>query len=668
MNKKMLYTSHGLVIINLLTFEDLSGQAGSWRQMAGKMISAVNGTGTIQENQMHKLLENRTGEKYFLLGNEAIARGAIEAGVAVATTYPGTPSSEISSNFFDISRESDLYFEYSTNEKVALEVAAAAANAGVRSMCIMKHVGLNVAADALMTLAYLGVKGGLVIVCADDPFMFSSQNEQDNRYYAKLSGLPMVEPTSVADAKSLVADAFALSEQLNEPVLFRTTTRINHSTAMVTFSDISPRKVDGAFEKDPFNYVAVPAVSRNLHVKLLDNLEKAATLTETSPHNSVTGSGRFGIICNGVSHAYVSDAVSELGCKDQVAVLKIGFSHPLPENKIVDFFKTCEKVLVVEEGEPYMEEAVKAFAQTAGLTLPIRGKGEGLFSRLYEFDPEMVKSVMGSYFGLAYTAKQHPDLSDLPPLPQRPPALCPGCSHRATFYVINEAVGDKDFICTTDIGCYTLGFFPPLSMGDFLICMGSSIGTGAGFSKVTGQKTVSIIGDSTFFHSGIPGLVNAVFNNHNFTIVILDNGTTAMTGHQPHPGVDMEQQNLDGFNRISIEAMVKAAGVRHVAVVKPFQVKKSIETVKAALAYEGVSVIIAQEVCALYAKGLKLKKQRPFYVSDKCKNHKNCIDELACPAFYLQDGAVKIDDSLCVGCAVCAQVCPENAILPVKKA
>jgi indolepyruvate ferredoxin oxidoreductase alpha subunit len=615
---------------------------------------------------MHKLLAYHSGEKVFLLGNEAIARGALEAGVAVATTYPGTPSSEISASFFDISRESDLYFEYSTNEKVALEVAAAAANSGVRSLCIMKHVGLNVAADALMTLAYLGVKAGLVVLTADDPFMFSSQNEQDNRYYAKLSGLPMLEPSSVEEASNMVKEAFALSEALQEPVIFRTTTRINHSTAVVTMGDMTAPQTRGEFKKDPFNYVAVPAVSRNLHVKLLQNLEKAEALSEASVFNTVEGKGKYGIICNGVSQLYVTDALEDLEKQGQVTVFRVGFSNPLPKQKLVEFLKPLEKVLVVEEGEPFLEEGVKALAQEAGLMLPIKGKGKELFSRLFEFDPETVKKRIADYFGFSFVSGKTLDLSDLPKLPQRPPALCPGCSHRATFHVIKKAAADQDFICATDIGCYTLGFFPPLSMGDFLICMGSSMGTGCGFSKVTGKKTVSIIGDSTFFHSGIPGLINAVFNNHNVTVVILDNGTTAMTGHQPHPGVDMDRQHLSGFNRVSIEAMVRAAGVGHVAVIKPFRVAKSIETMKEALAYPGVSVVIAQEMCALYAKGLNLKKQRPFYVSDQCKNHRNCIDELACPAFYLEAGRVKIDAALCVGCAICAQVCPENAILPLK--
>jgi len=615
---------------------------------------------------MHKLLIDQPGHKMLLLGNEAIARGAIEAGVAVATTYPGTPSSEISFNFFQISQETDLYFEYSTNEKAALEVAAASANCGVRSMCVMKHVGLNVAADTLLTLAYVGVKGGLVIVSADDPFMFSSQNEQDNRYYAKLAGLPMLEPSGAQEAKDMVAYAFDLSEELQEPVIFRTTTRINHSTEIVALGDIQAPSTKGDFAKDPFNYVTVPAVSRNLHVKLLANLEQAEKISESSEHNLIQGDGSWGIICNGVSYKYVADAITDLNLQSKTKVLRIGFSHPMPKTLIQDFLKGTQKVLVVEEGEPYMEEAVKAFAQEEGLTLPIQGKSKALFSRLYEFDPVLVKQCLATYFDVPYTPAAVPDLSDIPEIPQRPPTLCAGCSHRATFYVVKKASQGMETICPTDIGCYTLGFLPPIAMGDFLICMGSSVGSSCGFSKVTDKKVIAFIGDSTFFHSGITGLINAVFNNHDFTLVILDNGTTAMTGHQPHPGVDMAELNLEGYTRVSIEDIVRAAGVSHVAAIRPFRVKKSIAAVKEALNHKGVSVIISQEPCTLYVRGLKKARGKPFAVGPKCQNHKDCINELACPAFFLQNNRVKIDPDLCTGCTVCAQICPENAIGPLK--
>ena len=615
---------------------------------------------------MHKLLAEPPDTKMLLLGNEAIARGAIEAGVSVATTYPGTPSSEISFNLFQISQESDLYFEYSTNEKVALEVAAAAANSGLRSICVMKHVGMNVAADALLTLAYIGVKGGLVIVTADDPYMFSSQNEQDNRFYAKLSGLPMLEPSSVQEAKDMVPFAFDLSEKLQQPVIFRTTTRINHSTAIVVSGKTLSIKTKGDFIKDPFNYVTVPAVSRNLHARLLKILEQAENISETSDYNFISGDGTLGIACNGVSYNYVSDAVNDLNIVDKAKILRIGFSHPMPQALIKDFLKGCEKVLVVEEGEPYMEEAIKAFAQEEGLIIEIKGKSRGLFSRLYEFNPAQVRQTIATYFDIAYTPVQALDLSQMPEVPQRPPNLCAGCSHRATFYAVKKAAEGMDTICPTDIGCYTLGFLPPLSMGDFLICMGSSIGTSCGFSKATRKKIISFIGDSTFFHSGIPGLINAVFNKHNATLVILDNGTTAMTGHQPHPGVDMKKLNLDGYGQVSIENIVRAAGVSHVAVIRPYRTKKSIDAIKEALNVEGVSVVISKEICTLYAKGLKKAHGKPFYISEKCNNHRECINELACPAFLLEDNRVKIDATICTGCTVCAQICPEHAILPLK--
>ncbi|MDM8515329.1 indolepyruvate ferredoxin oxidoreductase subunit alpha [Desulfobacterales bacterium HSG16] len=618
---------------------------------------------------MHKLLTDQPGKKLLLLGNEAIARGAIEAGVAFASTYPGTPSSEISLNFFQVSRQSDLYFEYSVNEKIALEVSAAAANSGLRSMCVMKHVGLNVAADALMTLAYIGVSGGMIILTADDPFMFSSQNEQDNRYYAKLAGIPMIEPSSVAEAKEMIPYAFDLSEKLKEPVLFRTTTRINHSTAPVTLGPVKKAETAGSFTKDPFNYVAIPAVSRKLHVRLLENLDKAEAISEKSEFNIVEGEGAFGIITNGVSYHYVNDAISDLSIKDKVKTLRIGFSHPLPESMIKGFLAGCQKVLIVEEGEPFMEEAVKAIAQENKLTLEIKGKSKELFSRLYEFDPAMVRKCIAECFNIDYAPAAAIDLSDVPEIPQRPPNLCAGCSHRATYYAVKKAAQEcgMETIHPTDIGCYTLGMLPPLSMADFLICMGSSVGTSCGFSKVCDdKKVISFIGDSTFFHSGIPGLVNAVFNKHNFTLVILENGTTAMTGHQPHPGVDMEQLAMGDFGRISIEGMVKASGVEHISVIRPYRIKKSIAAIREALEFKGVSVVISQEVCTLYSKSLKTLVGKPFYVSDKCKNHKNCINELGCPAFTIENEKVAIDADMCVGCSICAQICPEHAILPLK--
>ncbi|MCF8111251.1 MAG: indolepyruvate ferredoxin oxidoreductase subunit alpha [Desulfobacteraceae bacterium] len=617
---------------------------------------------------MHKLLQENAGKTLLLLGNEAIARGALEAGTAFAATYPGTPSSEISANLYQISAETDLYFEYSTNEKVAMEVAAAAANSGVRSMCIMKHVGMNVASDAMMTLAYVGVKAGMVIICADDPYMFSSQNEQDNRYYGKLSGLPVLEPSSIDEARRIVSHAFEVSETLGEPVIVRTTTRINHSTGPVVLGELAGINPKGEFVKDPFHLVTVPAVSRNLHVRLLERIARAETLSSDSGYNFMQGSGPWGIVANGVSYNYVADAVADLDIAEKVSILRVGFSHPMPGQKIKEFLRGCQKVLVVEEGEPYMEESVKALAQEAGLTVEIRGKGPELFPRLFEYDPAMVRGKIAAYFEVPYHPPEPLDLSDVPEIPQRPPNLCAGCSHRATFYAVNKATEGMETIKPTDIGCYTLGFLPPLSAGDFLICMGSSTGTGGGFSRVTGKKVISYIGDSTFFHSGIPGLINAVFNNHDITLIVLDNQTTAMTGHQPHPGVDMSAFGKQGYGRISIEALVEGIGVPHISVIRPYNLKKSIAAIKEAVEFKGVSVVIARQECVLLAKSLKKKTGRPFTVNpDKCANHRNCINELACPAFYIENERVCIDPAMCTGCSVCAQVCPENAIVPLKE-
>lgn len=615
---------------------------------------------------MHKLLTDSPGKEMLLLGNEAIARGAMEAGLAFATCYPGTPSSEIPEQFFRISQESDLYFEFSTNEKVALEVGAGAAVCGLRTMVTMKHVGVNVAADPLMTLAYVGTKGGMIIVTADDPFLFSSQNEQDNRFYARLSGLPMLEPTNPQEMKEMTIAALELSEELESPVFLRTTTRLNHIRGSVKLGELQPIKSKGSFQKNPFHFVTVPAVGRNLHKLLLQKYDQATEKSEQSPYNEVVGSGKWGIVTNGVSYNYVRDAVEDLGLGDKVSILKIGFSWPLPKKLIVGFLKQVDKVLVVEELEPIMENDIKAMAQENGLTLPIQGKGVGRLSRLFEYDPGMVREAVAQYFGVEYKAAQGLDISGIPDLPGRPPNLCPGCPHRATYYAVKQVCG-PDAIHPTDIGCYTLGLLPPISMADFLICMGSSVSSSCGFSEASDQKVVSFIGDSTFFHSGITGLVNAVHNNHKFTLVILDNGTTAMTGHQPHPGVDTAPLGVER-TQVSLEDVVRGCGVKDVHVVKPFKVKKTMEAVKAAMEYDGLSVIISREICPLFAKAIgQGKKPRPFYVNlDKCKNHRDCIDKLACPAMYLEGEQVHINKYLCIGCSVCAQVCPENAILPLK--
>ena len=615
--------------------------------------------------KMSELLTGRPGERRLYLGNEAIVRGALEAGVALVTTYPGTPASEIGDRSYEISRQTDLYFEYSVNEKVALEVAAGAAASGLRALCAMKHVGLNVAADTLMTLGYVGVKGGLVIISADDPSLFSSQNEQDNRFYARMTGLPMLEPASPQEAKEMTLAAFALSEELSLPVLIRTTTRLNHSRGPVTLGFLASRSGPGRFVKDPFRQVMVPAVAREAHARLLEQQAEARHLAENSPLNRIRGRGNWGIVTSGVCGAYVRDAIVELGLTEQVQVLQLGFTHPLPDRLIARFLEPLEKVLVVEELEPYLEEGVRAIAQAHGLTLPIRGKGEGLFSRLYELHPALVRRTIQRYFGLPGEAPALISPQELlgQPLPDRPPNLCPGCPHRAMYYAVKIALKDlgQEGIFPTDIGCYTLGLLPPLSMADFLICMGSSISTGAGIAKATGQKVVAFIGDSTFFHAGLPGLVNAVHQGHDFLLVILDNGTTAMTGHQPHPGVTLTPIGYP-CEHVPIARVVKALGAEQLWVVNPFKYKESLAATKEALNATGVRVLISQAPCHLHVQRLKGKKRLArFQVTGQCGECRHCLDYFGCPAMYLSPEPgppqMLIDQDLCSGCAFCIQWC-----------
>ncbi|OEU45186.1 MAG: indolepyruvate ferredoxin oxidoreductase subunit alpha [Desulfobacterales bacterium S7086C20] len=617
---------------------------------------------------MHPLLTEETGKKLLLLGNEAIVRGALEAGLAFATTYPGTPSSEIADNFFQIAAESDLYFEYSTNEKVALETAAGAAVCGVRTMCSMKHVGLNVAADPLMTLAYVGVRGGLVIVVADDPSMFSSQNEQDSRIYAGLSNLPMLEPRSAEEAKEMTKEAFDLSEKLELPVLLRTTTRLSHYRGIVTTGALRSPKTNGDFQKDSSRFVTVPSVARVRHKVLLEQAEKAREMACRSSFNTIVGSGPWGIVTSGMANNYVEDAVRDLGIEDKVGFLRLGFTHPFPEDLAEKFIRSAEKILVVEELEPVMENALKVVAQSKGLATPIVGKGPETFSRLYEYEPGKVRDVIARFFGIDYTSCTPIDIKKNPEqarLPMRPPNLCAGCPHRSTYYAVNSVLKEKgvEAVFPTDIGCYTLGVLPPLQVADFLICMGSSVTSAAGISKVTGKKVIAFIGDSTFFHSGITGLINAVHNKHKFILVVLDNGTTAMTGHQPNPGMEITPP---GWNKpsISIEAIVRSCGVEQVTVVNPVNLSKTKEAIRQAVASDELSVILAKAPCPLYERRmLGTKPKRKFFVGPECNTDcTECVDTLGCPAMYKNtspgaETTVTIDEQLCIGCGMCIQIC-----------
>ncbi len=556
---------------------------------------------------MHPILAAKSQEKLLLLGNEAIVRGALEGGVRVGAAYPGTPSSEIGNLLFQLQQVlPGLYFEFSTNEKVAMEVAAAAAASGQRSLTCMKHVGLNVAADALMTLAYIGIKAGMVIVTADDPSCHSSQNEQDNRYYARLSGLPMLEPANPQEALEMTSYAFELSEKLELPVLLRTTTRVSHARAVVKVGELASYEGigKGKFEKDPKRWVPVPAVARVRHQVLLEKMREALVLADGSQWNRLFGKGSKGIIVSGVAVNYVLDAIEEFGLEDQIAILTLGFTHPYPAGLLADFLKEKEAVLIVEELEPYLEEASRVVAQERGLKVSIFGKATGHLPRALEFTPGLVKEAIAKAFGINYTPPQIPDLSWLPELPPRPPTLCPGCPHRETYQVVKEVFEElgelSRTIFPTDIGCYTLGLLPPIQMADYLICMGSSVGSAGGFSKATDQRVVSFIGDSTFFHAGLSSLASAVYNKHRFTLVIMDNETTAMTGHQPVPSQELRPPELKDRPYIDIEAVVKALGVKKVVTINPYKKEEAKAAIRPLLEADELSVIISKAPCILY--------------------------------------------------------------------
>ena len=566
-------------------------------------------------------------EKQLMLTNQAIARGAWEAGVKVLSAYPGTPSTEIAENFAKLD---NIYAEWAPNEKVAVEVAVGAAVAGARAMACMKHVGLNVAADPLFTAAYTGISGGLVIVVADDPGMHSSQNEQDSRYYARSAHVPMIEPSSAQEAKEFVKLAYALSEEYDVPVLLRETTRVAHSHGLVELEEREEVALK-LYEKAPQKYVMMPAnaIKRHVVVEERDNALARAVNTMKINRAEYTNEKEIGVVCSGVVYEYVKEALPNAN------VFKVGTVYPLPIQAIGEFAKHVSKLIVIEELEPYMEDQLKA----AGIAC----QGKDIFSLQGELS---VLKILEKF--------QSVSVPETESVPVRPPVMCAGCPHRGVFYVLNKL----KLTVNGDIGCYTLGAVPPLSSVDTCVCMGASVGMAHGFKKATDGKSynVAVIGDSTFLHSGVTGLINAVYNQSGITLIILDNSTTGMTGHQQHPATG---KNLMGENApiVLLDELCRSCGVKDLQVVDAYDIGAVEKAVKAAVATDEVSVIIAQRPCALLDK----KSQKPKVQVHDCKNCGKCM-KLGCPAISKGENGIVIDRSQCVGCEVCIQVCPFHCI------
>ncbi|MBN1773291.1 MAG: FAD-dependent oxidoreductase, partial [Deltaproteobacteria bacterium] len=574
---------------------------------------------------MYRLLEDHPGARRLLLANEAIARGALEAGVAYVTAYPGTPSTEVSEALSRAARESErLYFEYSTNEKVALEVAAGAAWGGRRALTAMKQVGLNVAADPLLTLGAVGVIGGLVLVTADDPSQHSSQTEQDSRHYARLADVPMLEPASADEARRMTVAAFALSEDLGFPVLLRTTTRLSHLRGVVTLGPLAPvRPPPEVVARDPRRFVNLPANAPVNRTRHLATLARAAALADDCEWNKVTGEAELGVVASGIGRAYVRDALRDLGLADRVALLEVGWSWPFPRGLLAKFLLGKRRVLVVEELEPFVEQEIQRAAHARGGELQVLGKGTGHFGPAFEYTPVRVAEALAELADGPRPGAPPRSAAVAPPpapppllaaLPRRPPVLCAGCAHRASFYAAAVATGGRALF-ENDIGCYTLGYGPPFDQAQHLICMGGAINLASALSRQTADPVFAYVGDSTFFHSGITGLINAVHNGYKFVVVVLDNLTTAMTGHQPHPGT----ASRDGrsYQPVEIEALARASGARLVEVVNPMQVEETVAAMRRAIETDGMAVVISRAPCALLRDAEPWHEPRSYRVVEQ---------------------------------------------------
>ena len=578
-----------------------------------------------------------TLEKKIMLGNEAIARGAYEAGVKVSAAYPGTPSTEVSENLV---KYNEIYAEWSPNEKVATEVAIGASVSGVRAMACMKHVGLNVAADPLYTVSYMGVNGGLVIIVADDPGLYSSQNEQDTRMVARAAQVPVLEPSDSMEAKEFMKVAYEISERYDRPVIFRTTTRLAHSQGLVELNDRVEIE-DKEYIKNIQKTVMMPGNAKLRHVEIEKrNLELAEAANTLSINTVEMNDTKIGVITSGIPYQYVKEALPE------ASVLKLGMVNPLPRKLIEEFASKVEKLYVVEELDPVIEEQVKSWG--------IQAVGKEILTVQGEYSANMLREAI---------LKEKLDIKTPAEAPGRPPILCPGCPHRSVFYVLNKL----KMHAAGDIGCYTLGAVAPLSVIDTTMCMGSSISTLHGMEKAKGKEYiknwVAVIGDSTFLHTGVNSLMNMVYNNATGTVIIMDNSTTGMTGHQDHAATGKTLQG-DPTYAINIPALCRAMGVKNVHEVNAFDLPLLEKTIKEETAKDEVSVIITKTPCVLLDK-----RKKPLYIAheDKCKKCGMCMKP-GCPAMTKNaDGTIHIDDTMCTGCGLCESLCKFGAIELVKE-
>lgn len=599
----------------------------------------------------------------FLMGNQAIALGALAAGVRLVAGYPGTPSTEVLETVAK-NRQKNTYVEWSVNEKSAMEVGAGAAYTGARTMVTMKQVGLNVAADPLMSLEYIGVKGGMVILVADDPGPISSQTEQDTRHFARFSKLPCFDPSTVQEAYDMVQDAFEYSEKYGTPVFFRSTTRVSHGYASIQVKDVEEYKnvEPEGFVKDTKRWVIFPKLSYQAHINIEARNEELTKVFSQYKRNLLIPAEddckelKKGIATGGFNYTYVTEAMANLG---QLRELKVSTPHPFPEQLAVEFLTGLEEVLCIEELDPVIERELIYIAGKYHLPVKILGKLSHHVKNSGENTRDSVLADIAAFMG-----RQLPEQGEngqavpAPELPVRPPVLCAGCPHRASFYAVKKAMQGRKTIFCGDIGCYTMGNAMPLDMVDTCLCMGAGLGIAQGVGHIEPDTSCfAFVGDSTFFAAAIPGVVNAVYNQAEMTLVVLDNSTTAMTGHQPHPGTGHTMMG-EVVAKVNIEAVLQGIGVTAVETVNPLDLAKSIEVVRKMAGLPGVKAIIFKYPCIAITK----PEGKMAVDIDKCVGCRKCIREIGCPGLIIRDGQVTIDESLCTGCGLCSQICPFEAI------